>query len=121
MLVLLSLGALDAVPKLKVPARISKAQGAVICTEEALSISVQLAVLLVIAIVLVPPGSVLASRLVRVPVPDSVTVVLVGAVAVLVTPPPINKPPTPPSNVKFALKSSPRLIVCGLADKLTTF
>src|SRR5262245_15738550 len=117
--VLLSFGALDAVPKLKVPARISKFHGTVICADAALSMSVQFAVLLCMKIELVPPGSTLARRLVKVPRPDNVTNVLVGAVAVLVKPPPTSNPLTPPSSVKFALKSSPRLIVCGLADKFT--
>src|SRR5258706_2614458 len=116
--VLLKLGALEAVPKLNVPARMSKAQGPVIAVDEGLSTSVQLAALLVIEMVLVPVGSALATRLVRVPRPASVSVVLIGATAVLVRPPPMINPPAPPSRVKLAPKSHPRSTGCGLDELL---
>src|SRR5260370_37018272 len=56
-LMVLNFGALEAVPKLRVPARISRFHGTVMVADAALSMSVQLALLEVIERVLVPVGS----------------------------------------------------------------
>src|SRR5438552_1539683 len=85
--VLVKVGALDADPRFKVPLLMLKTQGTTIGIEDGLSSNVQFAPELFMSTVFVPLGSVLARRLVRMPVPERL--IVLKTVAVLVRPPPM--------------------------------